>query len=36
VIVGSAFEAPAIVSGLDDIAVVGQSIERRKIISLAD
>jgi hypothetical protein len=29
VIVGSALEAPAVVSGLDDIAVVGQSIEQR-------
>ena len=28
-IVGSALEAPAVVSGLDDIAVVGQSIEQR-------
>src|SRR6202030_2106529 len=29
VIVGSTLEAPAVVSGLDDIAVVGQSIEQR-------
>ena len=29
VIVGSAFEAPAIVAGLDDVAVVGQAIEQR-------
>jgi hypothetical protein len=29
VIVGSALEAPAVVSRLDDIAVVGQSIEQR-------
>jgi hypothetical protein len=29
VIVTSAFEAPAVVSGLDDIAVVGQAIEQR-------
>jgi hypothetical protein len=29
VIVGSAFEAPAVVSGLDDVAVVGQAIEQR-------
>jgi hypothetical protein len=29
VIVNSALEAPAVVSGLDDIAVVGQSIEQR-------
>jgi hypothetical protein len=28
VIVVSALEAPAVVSGLDDIAVVGQSIEQ--------
>ena len=28
-IVGAAFEAPAVVAGLDDIAVVGQSIEQR-------
>ena len=28
-IIGSALEAPAVVSGLDDIAVVGQSIEQR-------
>ena len=28
-IVGSTLEAPAVVSGLDDIAVVGQSIEQR-------
>ena len=28
-IVGSAFEAPAVVSGLDDVAVVGQTIEQR-------
>jgi hypothetical protein len=27
--VTSAFEAPAVVSGLDDIAVVGQAIEQR-------
>jgi hypothetical protein len=29
VIVGSALEAPAVVSGLDDVAVVGQPIEQR-------
>ena len=29
VIVGSAFEAPAVVAGLDDVAVVGQAIEQR-------
>jgi hypothetical protein len=29
VIVSSAFEAPAVVSSLDDIAVVGQAIEQR-------
>jgi hypothetical protein len=29
VIVVSVFEAPAVVSGLDDIAVVGQPIEQR-------
>ena len=28
-IVGSAFEAPAVVAGLDDVAVVGQAIEQR-------
>jgi len=29
VIVGSALEAPAVVAGLDDVAVVGQPIEQR-------
>ena len=29
VIVGSALEAPAVVAGLDDVAVVGQAIEQR-------
>src|SRR5580704_13378000 len=29
VIVGSAFEAPAVIAGLDDVAVVGQAIEQR-------
>jgi hypothetical protein len=29
VIVSSAFEAPAVVSGFDDVAVVGQAIEQR-------
>ena len=28
-IVGSAFEAPAVIAGLDDVAVVGQAIEQR-------
>ena len=28
-IVGSALEAPAVVAGLDDVAVVGQAIEQR-------
>ena len=28
-IVGAALEAPAVVAGLDDVAVVGQSIEQR-------
>ena len=28
-IVGSAFEAPAVVAGLDDIAVMGETIEQR-------
>jgi hypothetical protein len=29
VIVGTALEAPAVVAGLDDVAVVGQTIEQR-------
>ena len=29
VIVGSAFEAPALISSFDDVAVVGQAIEQR-------
>ena len=29
VIVGPAFEAPAVIAGLDDVAVVGQPIEQR-------
>jgi hypothetical protein len=29
VIVVAAFEAPAIVAGLDDVAVVGQAVEQR-------
>jgi hypothetical protein len=29
VIVSSALEAPAVVAGLDDVAVVGQAIEQR-------
>jgi hypothetical protein len=29
VIVGAALEAPAVVAGLDDVAVVGQPIEQR-------
>jgi hypothetical protein len=29
VIVGPAFEAPAFIAGLDDVAVVGQAIEQR-------
>src|SRR6266852_8638747 len=29
VIVGPAFEAPAVIAGLDDVAVVGQAIEQR-------
>ena len=28
-IVGAAFKAPAVVSGLDDIAAVGEAIEQR-------
>ena len=28
-IVGSAFEAPAVISSFDDVAVVGQAIEQR-------
>jgi hypothetical protein len=30
VTVGSAFESPTVVSGLDDVAVVGQAIEQRR------
>jgi hypothetical protein len=29
VIVGSALEAPTVVAGLDDVAMVGQAIEQR-------
>jgi hypothetical protein len=28
VIIGAAFEAPAVISGFDDVAVMGQAIER--------
>jgi hypothetical protein len=29
VIIGSAFEPPAVIAGLDDVAVVSQAIEQR-------
>jgi len=32
VIVGSAFEAPAVVTGLDDVTVIGQAVEQRSVI----
>jgi hypothetical protein len=33
VIVVAAFESPAVVAGLDDVAVVGQAIEQRSLMA---
>ena len=34
-IVVSAFEPPAIVAGLDDVATMGQAVEQRAVVILA-
>jgi hypothetical protein len=36
VIVVAAFESPAVVAGLDDVAVVGQAIEQRSLMAAFD